>query len=366
MTTNSHGEVPFIHLLRAFAPIPVVWAHIAMMVEWQFHTTWEPLTLFYRLIGNPLHLEQAGGHLGVIVFFLISGYIISFVAEREDRIPFALKRVFRLFPALAVAIAILFVFNTIGSIARPNIPATDYLLSLFLLDQFFWPSSTVLSVTWTLFPEVVFYALVCAFMPLIKKRPVAATVALATSSYLIIAATGMFGNAPAHASHLAYLPMFIIGRVFFLLQTGKISRESALAFVCAQFFMLYGLFDAIWPDQMWSSPQKAWTYPLATIIFFSCMIWSPAVTWRPIRFLGDISYSLYLVHIPVGYFVADKVYSPSIGFTVTFFAAVAASIVAAWLSYRYVETPGRNLGRKMLKKWSLPSATSTKLAEAER
>jgi len=358
MTTNNHGEVPFIHLLRAFAPLPVVWAHIAMMVEWQFHTTWLPLTVFYRMIGNPLHLEQAGGHLGVIVFFLISGYIISFVAEREDRVSFALKRVFRLFPALTVTIAALFVFNSIGSIARPNIPATDYLLSLFLLDQFFWPGSTVLSVTWTLFPEIVFYALVCIFMPLIKKRPVASTVALAAASYLVIAATGAFGTAPDHASHLAYLPMFIIGRVFFLLQTGKISREAAFVFVCSQFLLLYGIFDALWPGQMWADSQKAWTYPLATIIFFSCMLWNPAVTWRPIRFLGDISYSLYLVHIPVGYFVADKVYSPSTGFTITFIAAIVASIGAAWLSYRYIETPGRNLGRKLIKRRPTASVRS--------
>jgi peptidoglycan/LPS O-acetylase OafA/YrhL len=339
---------------------------MAMMVEWQFHTTWVPFTLFNRMIAGPLHLEQAGGHLGVIVFFLISGYIISFVAEREDRVSFALKRVFRLFPALAVAIAALFVFNSIGSIARPNIPFRDYLLSLFLLDQFFWPGSTVLSVTWTLFPEVVFYGLVCVFMPLIRAKPIASTVALAAASYGVITATNMFGTAPAHASHLAYLPMFIIGRVFFLLQGGKISREAAFVFVSSQFLLLYGLFDAIWPDQMWSEPQKAWTYPLATIIFFSCMLWNPNVSWRPVRFLGDISYSLYLVHIPVGYFVMDKVYSPKTGFTLAFILAVIASVVAAWLSYRYIETPGRNLGRKLLKHRATSGVSPAKFANADR
>jgi exopolysaccharide production protein ExoZ len=365
MSTNNNGEVPFIHLLRAFAPLPVVWAHIAMMVEWQFHTTWVPLTLFYRLIGNPLHLEQAGGHLGVIVFFLISGYIISFVAEREDRLSFALKRVFRLFPALAVAVAVLFVLNTIGSIARPNIPATDYLLSLFLLDQFFWPGSTVLSVTWTLFPEIVFYALVCIFMPLIKTRPIASTVALAAASYAAIAVTGIFGTAPAHASHLAYLPMFIIGRAFFLLQTGKMSREVALVFVASQLLILYAVFDAMWPDQMWANQQKAWTYPMATIIFFSCMLWNPKVSWRPVRFLGDISYSLYLIHIPVGYFVMDNVHS-ALGFSLAFLVAVAASIGAAWMSYRFVETPGRELGRKLIKRMTTKRSQPVQFANAEQ
>ncbi|WP_318764627.1 acyltransferase family protein [Agrobacterium fabrum] len=344
---KHQGEIPFIHILRAMAPLPVMWAHLALMAEWQYHGTWLPLTLFDRLVAGPLHLYQSGGHLGVMVFFLISGYIISYVAEREERISFAVKRVFRLLPALIAAITILSVLNTIGSISRPHIKIIDYLLSMFLLDQFFWPKATVLQVTWTLFPEVVFYAIVCAFMPVIKTRPVAATFALALTSYIAAVATNAFGNAPSHTSHLGYLPMFIIGRVFFLLQNRKISKEGAITFIAFSLLLLYGTFAAIWPDQMWNDPRKPWTYPLAILIFYGCMLWNPQTMPKALRFLGDISYSLYLIHVPVGWFIMDKV-QPLAGFTIGFIASVAASVFAAWLIYSRIEVPGRMFGRKVI------------------
>lgn len=344
---NHEQQIPFIHILRAMAPLPVMWAHLALMAEWQYHGTWLPLTLFDRMVAGPLHLYQSGGHLGVMVFFLISGYIISFVAEREERMPFAVKRVFRLLPALIAAIIILSILNTIGSISRPHIKVTDYLLSMFLLDQFFWPSATVLQVTWTLFPEVVFYAIVCLFMPLIKSRPVASTFALAVACCGVAVATNAFGHAPSHTSHLGYLPMFIIGRVFFLLQGGKMRHDVAIVFVAGSLLMMYGMFDAIWPDQMWNDPRKAWTYPLAIVIFYGCMLWNPKTMPKAVSFLADISYSLYLIHVPVGWFVMDKV-QPFAGFTFGFIAAVAASIFAAWLIYTRIEVPGRVFGRKLI------------------
>ncbi|NSY71874.1 acyltransferase [Agrobacterium tumefaciens] len=346
-TMKHQGEIPFIHILRAMAPLPVMWAHLALMAEWQYHGTWLPLTLFDRMVAGPLHLYQSGGHLGVIVFFLISGYIISHVAEREERMFFAVKRVFRLFPALIVAITILSILNTVGSISRPHIKVTDYLLSMFLLDQFFWPQATVLQVTWTLFPEVVFYAIVCAFMPLIKVRPVASTFTLALTSYLVVALTDLSGNAPSHTSHLGYLPIFIVGRVFFLVQNGKMAKEVALAFIAFSLLILYGTFAAIWPDQMWNDPRKPWTYPLAIVIFYCCMLWNPQTMPKAVRFLGNISYSLYLIHVPVGWFIMDKV-QPLAGFTIGFIASVAASILAAWLIYTRIEVPGRVFGRKVI------------------
>lgn len=344
---KHQSEIPFIHILRAMAPLPVVWAHLASMVEWQYHDKWLPLTLFDRTIGGPLQLYQSGGHLGVMVFFLISGYIISFVSERENRMPFAIKRFFRLFPALIAAVLLAWVLNTIGSISRPDIKAEDYLLSMFLLDQFFWPGTAVLPVTWTLFPEIVFYAIVCLVMPLIKSRPIASTFTLALFAYLVVVSTNSFGNALPHTSHIGYLPMFIIGRVFFLIQDGKMSKDVALAFIASSLLVLYGTFAAIWPDQMWHDARKPWTYPLAILIFYGCMLWRPLTISRPVRFFGDISYSLYLVHMPVGWFVMDKV-QPGAGFTVGFVVAVAASILTAWLIYTFVEVPGRNLGRKFI------------------
>lgn len=343
---KHQGEIPFIHILRAMAPLPVMWAHFALMAEWQFHGTWAPLTIFDRLIASPLRLYQSGGHLGVMIFFLISGYIISYVAEKDGRLPFAIKRVFRLFPALLVSIVILAILNMIGSISRPDIKITDYLLSMFLLDQFFWPRATVLPVTWTLFPEIVFYAIVFLFLPAMKVKPVHSTVMLALASYLVVVLTGILGTAPPHTSHLGYLPIFIVGRVLFLVQGGKMSKEIGITLFAFEIFILYGTFTAMWPDQMWADARKPWTYPLAILIFSGALLWNPSKIAAPIRFLGNISYSLYLIHVPIGWFVMDKV-QPFAGFTVGFLSSAAASILAAKIMYTHVEVPGQKLGRKL-------------------
>jgi exopolysaccharide production protein ExoZ len=356
---KHQDEVPFIQTLRALAPIPVVWDHIGGMADWHFHVSWKPVVVFDRLVGTPLQLYERGSHLGVMIFFLISGYIISHVADREDRASFAIKRFFRLFPALAVAIAAVWVANSIGTIPPSHFRPIDYLLSLFLLDQAFWPGSSVLMVTWTLFPEVVFYALACFLLPTMKDRPVFATALLTAAAFVIVVSSNIHGTSPKQISHLGYLTLFLIGRVFFLLSAGRISREVALAFIAGQMLLLYLLFTGLWPQKMWQNQSKPWTYPSAVIIFYGALLWNPACSWRPLRFLGDISYSFYLLHVPVGYFVLAHTYSPQLGFTVPFILAVSASLLAAWLSFRFVERPGRRMGRQLVARWSSPSAATS-------
>jgi len=104
---------PFIHILRGIAPLMVVWAHL---VWWLIYNQidWPLYQWMYWTIIKPLHIFQNFGHLGVAIFFLISGFIISASLSREKRLEFLIKRLCRLGPALIFATLVVYLIHRGG------------------------------------------------------------------------------------------------------------------------------------------------------------------------------------------------------------------------------------------------------------
>src|SRR5208282_2429062 len=73
--------------------------------------SWLPAQLAERWIFEPLHLMTHGGAMAVALFFLVSGFVITYVAQRETRREFAIKRVLRIFPPLWLSIVLLLVVD---------------------------------------------------------------------------------------------------------------------------------------------------------------------------------------------------------------------------------------------------------------
>jgi len=67
----------------------------------------------------------------------------------------------------------------------------------------------------------------------------------------------------------------------------------------------------------------------------------------PVKFLGDISYSFYLMHYPILMLVTSIIYPLSGSLLASWLAGFAASIVISTLTYRYVEIPCIGLGRRL-------------------
>ena len=93
-----------------------------------------------------------GGGAGVVVFFLVSGYVISEVLQREGAALFLLRRVFRIYP--------LYVTAVLGEWLLVHPPATggERLAQLLLAGDFTGAPYALAGVEWTLRLEMLFYA----------------------------------------------------------------------------------------------------------------------------------------------------------------------------------------------------------------
>jgi len=351
----SRDFVPFIHILRGLAPLLVIWSHLVGYFLYESKTSWEPYLYFHDEIASPLHLYHAGGHLGVVVFFLISGFIISQVVENETRFEFTIKRLFRLFPALLVAGIVAWLLTSASSVlgygltvGSPAEGISEYLLSATLIDHFVLQNNRVMTVTWTLATEVTFYAIVAMILPMIRLRPVAATWLMLAISALVIA-PARFSPWVAYSSTFAvYLPLFMIGRLAYLRRSCQIATSDFWILLAASLVTFLALHEYALPGLLMAgSIKKIVTYPTAILIFFGALMLQPRKMPFPLKFFGDISYSLYLLHVPIGMFALALLHR-TIGYGPALIVAVSASILGAYLSTRFVERPAQRMGRQWL------------------
>ena len=330
-------------------------------------------------------LALPGGFVGVDVFFVISGYVITrvLIAEldrtgRIDYWSFYLRRVRRILPALAALLVPVLILSLwlgpIGgqlatartAVAAALFNANSYLAGVIgdLQTGYFDPAAELNAFlhTWSLSVEEQFYLgfpiLVGLSWRLGARRagasePVAVAGALALlgmasfvlSTWLTFTADVLNGRgdlafylAPARAWEFA-------AGAGLVLVAPRARSLSATAATVASIAGL-GLIAAasIWFDDTTAFPGVAAVVPVAGTALLVVAGESPhrgpirrALECRPSQWLGDLSYSWYLWHWPVIVFAAAL--WP--GREVVVAAAAVASLAPALASYRLVENPIR-------------------------
>ncbi|MEM6555585.1 MAG: acyltransferase [Pseudomonadota bacterium] len=318
-----------------------------------------------------------GAH-GVDLFFVISGFVIVWVASDARQgwrgaLDFLFARIARIYPLwwlFAAAIAMMFwiAFGTPWNPARLAAHGMDgatHLIHSFLL----WPQAhhPVLGVGWTLVHEMYFYA---AFAVLILiLPPERRQIGILLWACLVILGASMHLTAEFASTfiQLVFCPMtlqFIVGAVVaYVIKSGqrRFVRASILLGVLswiAAFFAMDA--DALMVFPSWLSTDGApfsslvWQrtlffgLPSALLVYglvakelnggFGKRIPNPLVT------IGDWSYALYLCHVPVISVVGQLTYRPfgadqvwSVG--AYLILATAATFAVAALTYHLFERP---------------------------
>ncbi|GII03247.1 acyltransferase family protein [Planobispora takensis] len=342
------------------------------------------------------------GMYGVLVFFLVSGYIIPVSLEgRGDVRAFWISRIFRLYPIYLLVVAIVLV-TAIWMPVREHVPRDLASVSAhltMLLDVVHLGG--LADTMWTLSYEMVFYLLVTAlFVHGLHRRSGTFAVgfgAAAVGIGLVLTAPVLTGFWPAYVSGA----VFLAGMACLLAGRFRTAAASALGLMAVTLLLL-GSFvpwfaaailavmftgtairrweqgtGSLWPvaaatvlvalAPVWADQARWWwvqpdvwitTMVLAGVTFALAMALRERRLPRFLVWLGLISYSLYLLHHPLlrlAYAVLYATVGDVRALPVPVQAALTAGFAAAvlglsWLTYRYVELPAQRFGRALARR----------------
>ncbi|HEY1254156.1 MAG TPA: acyltransferase family protein [Terracidiphilus sp.] len=320
-----------------------------------------------------------GGFVGVDVFFVISGYLISAIifseisGSRFSVLGFYERRVRRIFPAL---FGMLIVFSAVAIVLLLPTELVDYAKSLLASvlscsNFYFWrhsgyfdlPESNPLLHTWSLAVEEQFYILFPLCLVIIRRffplRLRFAVVVLFFAS--LLSSIVLVHSDPVNAFYMPYtrawellLGTMISQGIFPRLHSSILRNLATLA---GMGLILYSTFyyTARTPFPGFAAlPPCIGSALIIGAGEYGRSFIGKLLSWRPVVFVGLISYSLYLWHWPV-------IVLHSMGFSISLndvlphrFAAmipafrfdmwmeIVVSFVLAILSWRYIERPFRS------------------------
>ena len=311
----SPRRYPLIDLLRGFAALLVLFYHVLALRPWPGFPE-----------GGLAALPRTGW-VGVDLFFVISGFVIAHAAMAGQaaggawRRDFAERRLRRIMPLyLASLAAYLFLVNP--EVLRWAWMPVVHLLSHLGFVHNLWHEThgSINSPSWSVGLEMQFYLLMALATPWIARAPVWklfsvwAGIALAWrlgSTWVYPPGTSQPIFQFIYASQLpGTLDEFVFGIcIARLLRDGFLTYSARrLALWAAAAVLLLGA-------AAWSVPAEAdyWHSRAAIVLWrplacagfaalLACLVMLPGdggLFTRPLRYLGEISYGIYLWHMPV-------------------------------------------------------------------
>lgn len=377
MTTNTTliGAKPhFIILdgLRGAAALMVVWYHI--------------FEGFAFASGGAIETFNHG-YLGVDFFFMLSGFVISY--SYDDRWSkglttgnFFKRRLIRLHPMVVMGAIIGTISFLIGGSLRWDGTQTPFgwvmmamLMGMFLLPA--WPGAgydvrgngemySLNGPTWSLFFEYLGNVLYALFIRKLSGRGLAilaAVLGVAMGWFAVadVSGYGMIGvgwtlDAVNFLGGLARMLFpFTLGMV--LARNFKPLKVRGIFWIAIA--VLFVLFSVPYIPACGEICLNGAFEFLCILLLFPAIIWlgaSGATTHKfstaTCKFLGDISYPLYVVHYPVMYLfyqwlIKEKIYTLGECWPVVL-CVIGTSLALAWFSMKCWETPARKwLGEKL-------------------
>jgi peptidoglycan/LPS O-acetylase OafA/YrhL len=357
----ARARLEFLDALRGLAAVYVLVYHMLLLPQ--------PNLLAPRWAEK----VALNGGTGVTMFFIVSAFSLYYtmplrLRERSPTFNFYLHRFFRIAPLFYFLIAATLVRDAWAFGVRHSLPeigaSMAFLFNLIPTRQegFVW-------VSWTIGVEMLFYAV----FPLLYARvkTLGASIALFFAALMLWQVVGLvldysvmpeaWKQSILHWNVLRHFPIFAVGiviyHVFVSLPHAHAPSESATgtgnALVWAGVFGYAALLQGWLPNVFGDS------YYWQGLVF-ACMFMGLALSpWRLVvnratRFLGKISYSVYLVHTTVIFFLAPVyhwIYRHAPSLTACFLGSLALTLLLvlplSWLTYRFVEEPGIRLGKRI-------------------
>lgn len=342
---NAHFA--YLDGFRGLAIIGVVSTHVVVV-----------LPALPQLFDNLTHF----GSKGVQLFFMVSGLTlaINYGNGQLDKRAFFERRFFRIAPMYFLAALFYAWFTRFGLAYGVKDLSIGSWIATFTFTSGWFPRYIITFVPggWSISNEATFYL----FFPLLiglVRRPRMLWLATISSilasvlTYKVITVSKVGG--PSFNSYFAYffwltqLPAFLLGIALYdaIPRLKKFQREAKIAFV-----VLFAV------TVLCAASRGAFSsYITADILFFGLILTGaisdfPALSSSALTKIGQVSFSIYLVHFAVLSCVAPVAkwllpYGSACALVLMYFLVFALSTLISLVTYRFVERPGIRLGRKI-------------------
>lgn len=325
---KNDGYIGILDPLRGIAALAVVFFHYSG-------------SLLPSIEPNALTHFFSRGNLGVHAFFVISGYVIPYSLWRANyRLGkygwFMLRRWARIAPPAYLAAMAMIVLNhlsilrsgtPIAGSGYPGLDAVPFLANLTFTVPYFgegWYNF----VYWTLTIEFEFYLLIGLLYPLLRRDKPVKLYALLIGMLALVFIPG--------PNFFQFAPFFLLGSFIHLYRIGILDGKACMILLA----MACGL--ASWSEGPGAAAVGAASAAVIFLYKASIPHW---LAW-----LGVISYSLYITHVPVGiaseFLVKQLIPAPGeIGKVLLLFLYTFIALMAAWGFNVLVERPTHQLAR---------------------
>ena len=319
-----------VEILRGVAAFSVMWFHLT-----NGNSSFLPSDSLLKASG-------AYGWLGVQLFFVISGFIIPYSLSLRsyqitaDGLGFLGRRIARIEPAYLASAILMVVLQVVSALtpgSHADMPASGLVTSLALHFAYLAPWFDVpwLSpVYWSLAIEFQYYIAMLFVTPLLLSTR-------RSNVYLFLLVTAAFSLAFHDTRTLfPFLPLFGLGFVRFLAFRRVLNLAELLIWAVIFFGLSWFVLD----------PLQA----LAAAFAFGFLFLPLNRPVPVLSFLGSISYSLYLIHVPIGGRIinlAARLPPTIIVQLVAVLVAVVVSIFAAYCFWWVIEKPSAKLSKSI-------------------
>jgi len=343
---------PELDILRLFAFLAVFISH-SVPVDQKYLTRHN----FPRWLADWIAAVSISGRYGVVLFFLLSAYLITSLLLREKSAKgsinvraFYIRRILRIWPLYFFILIVAVLWPWAGRLPLPYFLPFLLLAGNWMIVVAGWPGSWA-SILWSVSIEEQFYLswpLAIKFFSRTACLYAAVgliAVANAVRIYLSGSAERVFYNTFAQLDSIGF---GILCAIMFKGSVPSLStaRRLLLAFVGLALLITCGHYV-----RMENSVFVMVGYPCATMgclaLFLSMC--GTSLKWPPLVYLGKISYGLYVYHV-----LALSLVSTALGhnvgtlfrFLIYWCGGLLLTVALASASYRWLETPFLHLKEK--------------------
>ncbi len=288
-STPAQGQIKALNAVRGLAALLVVFSHLHDYAGVRFG-------------------PEREGHLGVMIFFTLSGFLMGLLylskpASARNVWGYAVARLSRIAPPYLIVVLLSFAVYTLVDPGFPYAIDSHNLLRHLLF-------SGNVSVLWSIPPEVQFYALFVVLWWAVQRTPRGAGALIAVLVLAVVAicwrdaVPGTFVGSKLHYFLMGSLLGGLHTRLRALpVSTAALTVLQAGLLVSLVLFMLGAI--NLHADY-WNDLAPALVCGLAVYAYsHDRTAIDSALAARPLQWLGDWSFSLYLLHVPVLYLLGQ-------------------------------------------------------------